>query len=82
VPRSLQIVVQINEVPDPENPMRAAHQLMVGQSWIINGEQQPCDDEAVVIATLKQALDFKLAQVPFRPPSIVAVPPGTIVAPH
>lgn len=81
MPRALQVVVEIHEVPDDENPMRPAYRLAMGQSWIINGEPQPCDDPLVVLSALRQATDMIMRNVPFRPPSVLQVPPGAVVPP-
>lgn len=75
----LVIVVAMSAKPDPENPNQAFIDLAVSPQWIVGKIPQRCTDRALVIATLKRALDSVMAEVPFDPPSVIAAPPMELV---
>lgn len=79
VSAKLVIVVAMSTKPDPADPDQAFVEINISPQWIVGKIPQRCDDRALVIATLKRALDAAMADVPYDPPSVITAPPMGLV---
>lgn len=66
-----QIMLTRGPEPHPTEPLKAVIVTRYESRWMVNGVPQPNTDHAILISTLKQALEMAIANAPYAPPTIL-----------
>ena len=65
----VQVLVELIPSPGRTEDGQQQMQLNVAALWIVDGQPQPCDDRALIMAMLHKALESQLGNVVVNPPS-------------